>query len=115
MAWESVATGGKRTYVKANECSEGDVMVEGWFTDTLDNRFGGTDYLFETADGEEVVLNSAGKLGSTLGRRIGIGSYVQVIYLGKKKIESGPMAGKDAHQFDFKVDPDKARSADDAW
>jgi hypothetical protein len=61
------------------------------------------DYKFSGDKGKTIILNGAGNLGYQM-ERINAGDFVQISYEGKKKIESGKMEGRMAHNFKVLVD-----------
>lgn len=100
-------SGGTRSYVKYTDCEEGDILVEGWYVGEEMSKFKNQLYVFrQKADDSVVCLNAAGKLTKWLDDTVETGDLVQIIYKGKKTIGSGPMQGKEAHDFDFFIDLD---------
>ena len=95
------------TFVKPSKLGEEDrnkVLVEGTFVEATPNYFdeSKSDYKFETAEGNFVVVNNAGNLGYRM-KNVSPGELVQLTYLGKNPIENGKMKGKLAHNFDVMV------------
>lgn len=95
MAFKEIA--GKKNYTKYKECEPGDVLVEGVFLGERTGRYG-VQYEFESDNGSIEVLNSAGLLNHKM-QYIREGDRVKIIYDGSEMLTSGPMKGKDAHQF----------------
>lgn len=98
--------GGPRTYVRYADCKKGDVLVEGTYIGTVPNQYNKDkpNYEFAQSNGEaNLVLNSAGKLNYLMDNFVTEGDVVQISYLGKSKVEKGPMKGKDAHDFEVLV------------
>ena len=98
--------GGPKTYLKLSEKKSGDILVEGKYIGTVPNKFNADkpNFEFKPSNGEaNVVLNSAGKLNYLMDSYVQVGDEVQVVYNGKSMIESGPMKGKEAHDFEVLV------------
>ena len=95
-------------FVKPAElASEGikGVILEGEFVGALTNHFDESknDFKFLTDDGTTVIINHTGSLAYCM-KGVKSGDYCQVSYLGKEKIASGKMKGKEAHKFKVLVD-----------
>ena len=81
------------------------MLVEATFVESLPNAFDSNklDYKFSSEKGKTIILNGAGNLGYQMDR-VNAGDFVQIRYEGKKKIETGKMEGRMAHNFKVLVD-----------
>ncbi len=100
--------GGQVKYVKYTEMTAGQVVAEGWFTETRQNKFnvGKEDYFVVDADGVTHCMNNAGHLAFLM-KSVMPEDYIRVTFMGKEKITKGPKAGTDANRF--KLEMDKSR------
>lgn len=101
-------TAGSLKFVKPAElASEGikGVILEGEFVGPLVNNFdeNKSDYKFLTDDETTVIVNHTGSLAYGMSG-VKPGDYCQISYLGKEKLKSGKMKGKEAHMFKVLVD-----------
>lgn len=106
MGFREIAA--KKEYIKPKECEPGEVVIEGFFVQEAINKFGQTQFEFETDDGKIVVLNGSGLLKYKM-QFVHEGDYVQVIYDGMEVLSGGTMKGREAHQFTILTDDDRSR------
>lgn len=93
----------KERFVKVSELGDdhkGKVIVEGTFVELVPSRFtkedGSIEYNFKFEDDEgAVILNRCASL-DWMFKKIPVGTFCQVVYLGKEKYN-----GKATHQFDI--------------
>lgn len=97
------------TYVKYSEVNEGDTLVDGVYLNSREGKFGVQHY-FENSEGQTVCLNKAGMLDKFVENSLWEGRRVRIDYAGKKPIEKGQYAGKEAQTFEFFVDPAEKRN-----
>lgn len=108
-------SGGSRSYIKYSDCEEGEVLVEGFYIGEETSKFKNQLYVFrQAADGSIVCLNAAGKLTKWINDEVDTSDLVRITYAGKKSISSGPMMGKEAHDFKFEIDLDHRKTMADA-
>lgn len=96
-------------YVKYSECNPGDTLIDGTFLYSKEGKFGIQHY-FEKEDGQQVCLNKAGMLDKFVDNSLWEGRRVRIDYGGKKPIEKGAYAGKEAQTFEFFVDPKEKKN-----
>ena len=79
------------------------VIVTGRYVRTAPNKFkpGKDSYIFETADGKDVLLDNAGNLAVQM-KEVKLGELVQITYKGMSEIKKGPMKGNLSHDFNVK-------------
>ena len=96
---------GNIEFIRPSKLEKPGVIVEATFVESLLNAFDNNklDYKFSGEKGKTIILNGAGNLGFQMDR-INAGDFVQISYEGKKKIESGKMEGRLAHNFKVLVD-----------
>ena len=96
---------GNIQFIRPSQLEKPGVIVEATFVESLPNAFDDRklDYKFSGDKGKTIILNGAGNLGYQM-ERINAGDFVQISYEGRKKIESGKMEGKLAHNFKVLVD-----------
>jgi hypothetical protein len=119
MAYESltsnaaVDTNKDVLYPAYAETDAGTVLVDGgMFTRSVerDGNFGKQITHYFDCGANDVGLNGTGFLNSVLASAVESGKIVpgqtklQIIYLGKEKLENGARAGAMAHAFDIKID-----------
>lgn len=96
-------TGGNPRY------KAGDILVEGVYKGEGHNKFNPDKPNFEFETGDEItVLNSAGHLAYLMDNNVDPGDYCRVTYAGKEELTSGTFKGKECHQFELEVDPDRS-------
>ncbi len=91
------------TFISASKLAKEDfkgVVLEGEYKGTMANKFSPDkpDYKFEKEDGTIVVVNQSGSLNNQM-KKVEVGDYVQISYLGQKKLTSGAFKGKTYHEF----------------
>ena len=105
MAKEKVTLGegGGITYIKPGSLESG-TTIAGTYLGLTSNadQFGKRNHRIKSSDGSSLVINSTGKLDKLM-EKVSAGSEVEIVYLGKTKIQTGPQAGKQAHNFDVFV------------
>lgn len=94
-------------FIKAHELFDEGVkgpILEGTFEGTSPNRFNKNklDFKFIDDQGTHVTINAAGNLGARM-KKITVGDYCQVSYLGKYPIKEGDYKGTLCHSFDVLV------------
>jgi hypothetical protein len=96
---------GNIEFIRPSKLEKPGVLIEATFVESLPNAFDNNklDYKFSGDKGKTIILNGAGNLGYQM-ERINAGDFVQISYEGKKKIESGKMEGRMAHNFKVLVD-----------
>jgi len=57
-----------------------------------------TEYKLSTSDGTTIIIGEAGNLKSQMSK-VETGSYLQITYIGKEAMVSGPRKGTLAHKF----------------
>lgn len=97
-------------YTKYADQNEGDVLVDGTYLNSREGKFGIQHY-FENEEGQTICLNKAGMLDKFVENSLWEGRRVKIVYGGKKPIEKGQYAGKEAQTFEFFVDPKDKKSA----
>lgn len=100
---------GRPAYVKYSEINEGETLVDGTYSYSKEGKFGIQHY-FEKEDGSMVCLNKAGMLDKFVDNSLWEGRRVRIDYMGKKPIEKGQYAGKEAQTFEFFVDPKEKKT-----
>ena len=101
-------------YFKYSECKPGDKLVDmGEFIGSTEGKFGAQHNFIELKTGQQVVLNKAGSLDWRIEKgQIKEGGVYDIHFAGKKKLEKGTFAGKDANDFKFAVySPDELAAA----
>ncbi len=98
------------TYVKYADQNEGDVLVEGKYAYSKEGKYGIQHY-FESEEGQTICLNKAGMLDKFVENSLWEGRAVKIVYGGKKPIEKGTYAGKEAQTFEFYIDPKETRTS----
>lgn len=107
MALREIA--GRKKYIKAKDLQEGETAIAGWLVRISLGRYGEV-YEFETATGEILAINRTGHLKHLMDQAdLPVGTYVEIVYVGMEKLESGNMKGRDAHQFKLYTDDDLSR------
>jgi hypothetical protein len=102
MAFKKVAT--SRKYFKYADCNPGDVLVnEGTYVGPEEGRYG-VQHIFKQRNGEIVCLNSSGHLNWLIENHVSPGVVVNILYKERVTLTKGPMAGKDAHNFELEVE-----------
>jgi len=86
-------------------------MAEGIFTGEIQGKYG-VQFRFLQPCGKVVILNGSGKLKHLMGD-VAENTQCKVIYDGMALVTSGPMIGKDSHQFIVSVDDGEV--VDDEW
>lgn len=97
---------GQGKIVKYTESKPGDIMIEnGEFVGTSQNQYG-TLYNFQEVDtGEGKALPGCGQLNYMYEQAtLKVGYRYQVVYQGKKKLDSGPYKGKECNDVDVYED-----------
>ena len=96
---------GNIEFIRPSKLEKPGVIVEATYVESLPNAFDNNklDYKFSGEKGNTIILNGAGNLGFQM-EKINSGDFVQISYEGKKKIESGKMEGRMAHNFRVLVD-----------
>lgn len=106
MAFTEVTVGDGINYIRPSQLAkEGrtGVILEGEYLGTVDNPMSGkSDYKFKTGEGISVI-NSSGTLALRM-EQVNPGTLCQIVYNGKKEIESGAFKGTLAHQFNVLVE-----------
>ena len=102
-------------YYSPKEMTEGQEIegtYEGSFESGEPNEKGerGLTYKLRLPDGKLVGIGGCGSLNRDLAPHA-IGTYVKLIYGGKKKMKTGPQKGKMAHNFTVQHDPDSVPAA----
>ena len=98
------------TYIKYSEVNAGDTLVDGTYLNSREGKFGIQHY-FEDENGQTICLNKAGMLDKFVENSLWEGRRVRIDYGGKKPIEKGAYAGKEAQTFEFFVDPSEKKNA----
>lgn len=101
LEFEDVRQG--RTLEIINPSKLGDtrgVIATGRLARTVPNKYKPTkpSFVLETADGRDVLIDSAGNLGVQMAE-VKIGDLVRIEYRGQQEIKSGAYKGKMAHNF----------------
>lgn len=100
-------------FVRAGELSKAGttgIVAEGTYEGTIannkDNRK--VDYKIRASNGDLIIVNAAGNLSYRMGQAIEqglvLGTPIQVSYLGKTPMTSGPYKGTPAHSFDVFIE-----------
>lgn len=97
-------------YTKYADFNEGDVLIEGTYSHSSEGKFGIQHY-FENLEGNTVCLNKSGMLDKFVENSLWEGRAVKIVYGGKKPIEKGAYAGKEAQTFEFFVDKTEKRNS----
>jgi hypothetical protein len=105
MAFTEISS--QKKYIKYSECSAGDELVEGWYLNATEGKYG-TQYNFITEQGTHVVLNKAGQLDYLIKTHVSPEDYVKIIFEGTVVLEKGPMKGKEANNFKLLRDPSRS-------
>jgi len=101
---------GRPHYVKYSEVNEGETLIDGVYAYSKEGKFGVQHY-FENEEGETICLNKAGMLDKFVDNSLWEGRRVKIVYGGKKPIEKGAYAGKEAQTFEFFVDPKEKKGS----
>jgi hypothetical protein len=90
--------------LKKNQSLEGTYVKKG------EDKFGGVTHEFRDPEKELIhVLNSSGHLNYLMREHAQFGDYCRVTYKGKQKLpEASKFAGKESHNFDLEIDPDRS-------
>lgn len=104
VEWKEVRSA-SISFVKAKDLKvpEGKTEVEvlqGRFVEASPSKYklGKHDFKFELDNGELVVVNAAGNLEASM-KKVNIGDYCRISYLGMGTMTKGAFAGKPVHQF----------------
>ena len=92
---------GNITYLNASKLAkEGTtgVVAQGVYVETNKNKFDKPEYSIATDDGKLIVINGAGSLDAQM-KKVALGSYVRIEYLGLAEMEKGKYKGKPVHRF----------------
>lgn len=93
---------GNIKYYDLMQCSQGDLLVEGYYNGIVQGQFG-DQYEFKGDDGALTVL-SGGHLRWLIDKFVNIGDRCQVYYDGNDIMQKGAFKGKLAHKFELLVD-----------
>lgn len=76
------------------------IVAAGIYEGTVPNNFDAekNDFKVRAENGDLTILNSCASLEKQLAK-VTAGSYIEVTYLGKKKIAEGKYKGKESHSF----------------
>ena len=96
-------------YVKYANLEAEEVIVDGTYSHSSEGKFGIQHY-FESEQGHTICLNKAGMLDKFVESSLWEGRRVKIGYGGKNPIEKGPYAGKEAHVFEFYIDPTEKKT-----
>jgi hypothetical protein len=94
---------GELKFVRPSKLGEADIntiVAAGIFEGTTENNFDASknDFKVRDAEGNLTILNTCASLDKQLAK-VATGSYVEITYLGKKKISEGKYKGKESHSF----------------
>ncbi len=109
MAYREI--GGRPRYPKPASFKKNELMVEGIYKGEVQGKYG-VQFRFLEANGQVVILNGSGKLKHLMGD-VATDTQIKVIYGGMEIVKSGPMIGKEAHQYYVSVDDGEV--VDDEW
>jgi hypothetical protein len=107
QVWKKLPTAGERTFVRMTGLAPMTEFV-GRFKGLEDNKFGGKTAVLSHG-GKETCIGASGNLKWQL-EQVPVGATVKIVYKGKEKIKKGPMAGREANQFEVLVADDAAAS-----
>lgn len=81
------------------------IVAAGIYEGTVPNNFDEEkpDYKVRAANGDLTIINTCASLAKQF-EKVRPGSYVELTYLGKKKIEDGKYKGKESHSFVVAID-----------
>lgn len=108
---ESAGPQSNRTFIKLRELKDAEKdkgyykslskgeTITGVYTGSAENIYKKQDYTIRQENGEEVVIASAGNLGSRMSQ-VPVGSYVEITYKGTNPLKTGPFKGTAAHNFE---------------
>jgi hypothetical protein len=87
---------------------------EGTYVKVGKDKFGGITHEFRDAEEDVIhVLNSSGHLNFLMREHAQLGDYCRVTYKGKTELpKSSKFAGKESHNFDLEIDPDRSVRAE---
>ena len=91
---------GPLTIIKAKELAAAGktgVIVQGTYVRSIANRFGKTDYLIATENGD-TLINGCGSLDKQM-KLVNPGELVQIAYSGSFAMKEGSFKGKPSHVF----------------
>ena len=93
--------------LKVPEGAEEVEVLQGRFIEANPSKFklGKNDFKFELDNGDIVVINAAGNLEASM-KKVSIGEYCRVSYLGMGTMSKGAFAGKPVHQFKVQTPKD---------
>lgn len=103
-ASENTANLGKLNIVRPSELAKSGftgLVVEGVYEGSVTNKFNPEklDYKIRSENGDLTIINETGSLRKQMDK-VSTGTLVQINYSGKKKINSGKLAGKSVHAFE---------------
>ena len=105
MAFKRVSL--PREYHKLADYSAGDILCEGTYVSTHENKFGTLNHVFRNeAENKDHVL-SGGHLTWLAKEQLSFGDYTRVTYSGTQILEKGNFKGKESHQFELETDDDR--------
>src|ERR1035438_8552253 len=110
MALTKIESGNR--YISPSKMTVGQKVTGHYVSQTIDPKYNTKQHNMQTENGS-VCVNGSGKLDHLLGA-IRPGDYIEIVYLGKKVIETGQRKGTSAHDFDLFRDPDKTLKVSDA-
>lgn len=106
-----VKSNARKYFVKYAEHEAPDVLVTGIYIGEEQSKYKQAVYMFRSLEDQSIVaLNATGKLTKWIENDVQTGDLVRITYLGLKPISSGPMQGKEAHDFEFEIDHDYRKS-----
>ena len=97
---------GQGKIMKYTEAKKGDVLVEhGEFVGTSENQYGTLFNFQEVASGEGKALPGCGQLKYMYEQKtLKVGFRYQIVYGGKKKLDSGAYKGKECNEVEVYED-----------
>lgn len=98
-----VEVGGAKKYKKYSQMQPGEIVTQGYYTQTTQGKFG-PQYEIVEDDGTVFSLNKSGQVTHKFGM-VEPGDYVLVKYLGTQTLTKGTFAGKEANNVSVSVDP----------
>lgn len=95
------------SYVRPSQLAKDGVtgnVAEGVYEGPITDRFDDSkeNFKIRANDGSLVIVNNSGSLASQM-KRVDVGSYVIIEYLGQEAMAKGKFAGKKAHRFLVKI------------